>query len=46
MNNKRNKGHITERDVLGWVISIVGFTIGVGLGLWILIEMIKTNSIV
>jgi hypothetical protein len=46
MNNKRNKVPLTERDVLGWIISIVGFAIGVGLGLWILIELIKTNSIV
>ncbi len=43
MNNKRNKGPLTERDVLRWGISIVGFTIGVGLGLWMLIELVKTN---
>jgi hypothetical protein len=43
MDNKKNKGPLTESDVLGWGISIVGFIIGVGLGLWILIELIKTN---
>ena len=40
---KRNKGTLTERDVLRWGISIVGFAIGVGLGLWMLIELVKTN---
>jgi hypothetical protein len=43
MDNKRNKGPITERDVLGWIIGIVGFGIGVWLGLSILIEIVKTN---
>jgi hypothetical protein len=41
--HKKKPKDLTERDVLGWIISIVGFTIGVGLGLWILIELIKTN---
>jgi hypothetical protein len=42
MDNKPKKRieDLTERDVLGWVIAVLGFLIGIGLGIWILIEIV------